>query len=123
MARHQHDDDLALASEFDGPMPEYAPPPAPMSSISEPEAQPALVMDTAISNAIVTNAPLSMEQMRCAMDHYEYLEAMLRRSGPRFVNARRDAADMFNKTLVLFRAAEERAAAPPLKQDRAPLLA
>ena len=69
-----------------------------------------MVMGTDIANAIVTRAPLTLAQLHCALDHYAELEAMLRRSGPRFTNCRRDAADMHNKTLELLREAEAKPA-------------
>lgn len=82
--------------------------PAEVQPAGEPPVKQPPVMGVEISNAIVTRAPLTIEQLVCAIDHYAALEAMLRRSGPRFTNARRDAADMHNRTLALLREAEER---------------
>lgn len=53
-------------------------------------------MNTSIANALVTRAPLTAAQIQCAIDHYAALEALLRISGPRFANHRRDAASFHN---------------------------
>jgi hypothetical protein len=87
-----------------------------------PEIGPtSLAMDVSVANSIITRAPLTAEQLQCALDHYAALEAMLRKSGPRFTNSRRDAADMHNRALVLLRELEAKTnppvAAPPRPHD------
>lgn len=72
---------------------------------------PSPVMGTDIANAIVTSAPLTAQQLEVALEHYEGLNAMLQVSGPRFVNAKRDAVDMHNRALTLLRQLEAREAA------------
>ena len=63
-------------------------------------------MGVEIANAIVVNAPLTKAQVECALEHYAQLEAMLRVSGPRFANHRRDAAEYHNKALARLREIE-----------------
>jgi len=45
---------------------------------------------------LVTGAPLEESQLRLAMAHFTALEKLLSLSGPRFSNARSEAANMHN---------------------------
>ena len=65
-----------------------------------------VTMGVDIANGLVVKSPLSLEQVKVALDHYERLEAMLRVSGPRVSNHRRDAAQYFNMALERLRELE-----------------
>ena len=79
------------------------------------ETHQAVDMGVDIANALVTNAPLTQAQVECALRHYGALEALLRISGPRFTNHRRDAAEYHNKALDRLRAIE----ATPIEREPA----
>lgn len=66
-----------------------------------------VTMSTEIANFLVVRGPLSREQIEVALNHYEKVEALLRISGPRFVNARRDTAEFYNKALERLRELEQ----------------
>ena len=91
-------------------------------ALQETVAEP-VSMTTAIANALLTHGPLDKVQVEVALQHYELVESLLRISGPRFSNHRRDAAEYHNMALARFREIEAAELATPLKQDRAPLLA
>ena len=72
-------------------------------------------MNVQTANALVTGAPLEEAQLRIAMAHFVALEKLLSLSGPRFSNARSEAANMHNvavrrikETLVEKRLREQR---------------
>lgn len=48
-------------------------------------------------NALITEAPLSTEELTGLREHFRVLYTMCEQSGPRFSNARRDAVDMHNR--------------------------
>lgn len=48
------------------------------------------------SNALITGAPCNDEQLHAARRHFLAVETLLSISGPRFANARRDAAGLHN---------------------------
>lgn len=63
------------------------------------------------ANALITGAPCNDEQLHAARLHFRSIETMLAISGPRFANARRDAAGLHNKAVQRLReSANEREA-------------
>ena len=62
---------------------------------------PAMSVQTA--NALVTGAPCAEEQLRAAMRHYATVENLLSISGPRFANARNEAARWHNTAVQRLR--------------------
>lgn len=73
--------------------------------MSEPSAGPAVRLPEArpvgaeISNALITEAPLTTEELQALRTHFATLAATLEVSGPRFANPRRDAIDMHNRAV------------------------
>lgn len=60
-------------------------------------------------NALVTNAPLTTEELTALRAHFLALSASLVISGPRFTNARRDGVDMHNRAVRRMRGLKEEA--------------
>lgn len=60
-------------------------------------------------NALVTNAPLTTEELTGLRAHFLALAGSLTVSGPRFTNARRDAVDMHNRAVRRMRGLKEEA--------------
>lgn len=54
-------------------------------------------------NALVTEAPLTNEELDLLRAHFAGLEQMLVRSGPKFSNARQDAVNMHNRAVKRMR--------------------
>jgi hypothetical protein len=54
-------------------------------------------------NALITEAPLTNEELDLLRVHFAGLERMMVISGPRFSNARRDAVDMHNRAVKRMR--------------------
>lgn len=70
-------------------------------------------MSVTIANALQTRAPLTREQIECAIAHYRGVEALLRVSGPWFTNCRRDAAKWHNMAIDALAELEAREAGQP----------
>ena len=83
----------------------------PKADPREPEVHapevPAMNIQTA--NALVTGAPIREEQLRVAMDHFKALESLLSISGPRFSNARSEAANQHNAAVRRLRETRDQA--------------
>jgi hypothetical protein len=54
-------------------------------------------------NALITEAPLTNEELDLLRIHFAALEQMMVISGPRFSNARRDAVDLHNRAVLRMR--------------------
>jgi hypothetical protein len=54
-------------------------------------------------NALITEAPLTNEELDLLRVHFAALEQMMVISGPRFSNARRDAVDLHNRAVKRMR--------------------
>lgn len=52
-----------------------------------------------LCNALITEAPLTTDELQRLRFHFAALEQMAVISGPRFSNARRDAIDMHNRAV------------------------
>lgn len=61
------------------------------------------VMQIQTANALITGAPIAVDQLHAAKAHFETLATLLSRSGPRFANPQRDAANMHNKAVARIR--------------------
>ena len=62
------------------------------------------------ANALVTNSPLTTEELDALRQHFAGLHRSLSISGPRFTNALRDASDMHNRTVRRIKGLREEAA-------------
>ena len=61
------------------------------------------------ANALVTEAPLTNDELNLLREHFSGLHGLLTHSGPRFSNARRDAADMHNRAVRRLRGIRDEA--------------
>lgn len=87
------------------------------AATTPPNARTAMVVQTA--NALITGAPISDEQIAAAREHFAGLEAVLSVSGPRFANARAEAANLHNVAVKRAREmAHERRQRALLQADR-----
>lgn len=75
-----------------------------------------------ICNAIVTNAPLTGDELTTLLAHFRALADTCAISGPRFSNARRDAIDMHNRIIRRIRGEREEAARRAALDVEDPLL-
>lgn len=75
-------------------------------------------MGTAIANALITDIPLSLEQLDAAYRHYAKLAELMTHSGPRFVDARAEAVAMGNRALERLRRQREEIAAAARAKKR-----
>ena len=64
-----------------------------------PDGPDAPVMSVALSNSLLTSAPMSRADLDCCRVHYRALLDMLDRSGPIFASQRRMAVDLHNKAV------------------------
>lgn len=62
-----------------------------------------------LANALITQAPLSTEELTALRLHFHALAGACNISGPRFSNARRDAIDMHNKAVLRLRGIRDEA--------------
>ena len=73
------------------------------SADAKAKAPVAPTMNVQTANALITGAPVTEEMLRLAMKHFAALETLLSISGPRFGNARSEAANMHNKAVARLR--------------------
>ncbi|HEX3587763.1 MAG TPA: hypothetical protein VH024_17320 [Candidatus Angelobacter sp.] len=78
----------------------------PDDGLAKPETKPddewktaPVRMSVQLANALVTSAPLSVEEMHVMRVHFIALVALLDVSGPMFSSMRRQAVDMHNKVV------------------------
>lgn len=74
------------------------------------------------ANALVTEAPLTTDELMLYREHYAALVVLLACSGPRFSSARRDAADMHNRAVRRLRGIRDEARRRATMQDEDQLL-
>ena len=65
-------------------------------------------MTVQIANALQTGAPLAMDDLACARDHYRLLADMLLVSGPLFASMRGEAVKRHNQAVQRIREDRER---------------
>ena len=61
------------------------------------------------ANALITEAPLTTEELTALRDHYRVLYDLLKDSGPRFTQSLRDAVDMHNRAIRRLRGIRDEA--------------
>ena len=61
------------------------------------------------ANALITEAPLTTEELELLRDHYAKLTALCETAGPRFSIPRRDAVDMHNRAVRRMRGIRDEA--------------
>lgn len=74
-------------------------------------AEKSVGMGIAIANALITDIPLSLEQLDAAYRHYAKLAEIMTHSGPGFSDARILAVSMGNRALERLRRQRDDAAA------------
>ena len=74
------------------------------------------------ANALITEAPLTTEELTALRDHYRVLYDLLKDSGPRFTQSLRDAVDMHNRAIRRLRGIRDEAKRKETEREEDELL-